>query len=341
MALTRRRLAHMLITIGVTIGLFLIMLAGWFVLYAPRPVAPRLATTVTPLSITVGDISRHYITVVPDNLKPNAPLWVVLHGASSNAEQMRFITGYQLEELAAREGFVVVYADGYKQSWHDGRTATKYPARTENVDDVRFLNQLIATIADKHGIDAGRVYGFGYSNGAHMLYKMMARSPQTFAAIVAAAANMSEPGSTDNPELATPTPIMLVAGTKDPLNPYAGGRSGSRGNPLGQVRSASGTAEAFARVNGVGGPASDAHVNSVDGAPKRTLVAGNEGRRRSVVLKEYGAGSAHPVRLYTVKGGGHVVPSTGYRAPRIMGRSSKNFDAPVEAWEFTEGLKRD
>lgn len=328
----------MLIAVGVFTGLALIALVGWFVIYAPKPPEPTLDTTVSRLSIKIGDRSRDYIAVVPAGLKPGAPLWVVLHGASSSAEHMRFITGYQFEELAAREGFVVVYPDGYKQSWHDCRTATKYPARADGIDDVRYLEILTSALTKKHGLDAARIYGFGYSNGAHMLFKMAAQSPRTFAAIVANAANLSEPESSDCISFTLATPVMLVEGTKDPLNPYGGGSAGNRRNSLGQVKSALGSALAFARVNGVAGPASDPGVNSVEGAPVRTLVAGNEGKRGSVVLKEFGAGSATPVRLYTVKGGGHVVPNTGYRAPRIMGRSSHNFDAPIAAWEFTEGL---
>lgn len=329
----------MLIAAGVLSGIALIALVGWLVLYAPRPPEPEVDTAVSRLSIKVGDISRDYIAVVPTNLKPGAPLWVVLHGSSSSAEDMRFMTGYQFEQLAAREGFVVVYPDGYQRSWHDCRTATKYPARTEGIDDVAFLETLTAALVDKHGLDASRCYGFGYSNGAHMLFKMAAQSPRTFAAIVASAANLSEPQSSDCISLSIPIPMMLVAGTKDPLNPYAGGMAGNRRYSLGEVKSAINSAMAFARVNGVAGPASDAGINSVEGAPVRTLIAGIEGKRGSVVLKEFGGASAAPVRLYTVQGGGHVTPSTGYRAPRIMGRSSTNFDAPTAAWEFTEALR--
>jgi polyhydroxybutyrate depolymerase len=326
----------MLISIGVSIGLVLIMLAGLYFFWAPRPKAPVLPTTVSRHSLTVGDKNRDYIAVVPDALEAGAPLWIVLHGSSSSAEHMRFMTGYQFERIAAREGFVVVYADAYKQSWHDGRTATRYPARTEGIDDVRFLTELSAAMVAKYNLDPQRVFAFGYSNGGHMLYKVAATSPDSFAGIVVAAANLSEPDSSDLPPFPKPIPTMLVAGTKDPLNPYAGGKSGNRGNSLGQVKSALATAEFFARLNGVGGPASDANVNSVDGEPERSLVAGSEGRRKSVVLREYGAGSAFPVRLYSVNGGGHVVPATGYRAPRIMGRSPKNFDAPAAAWDFAQ-----
>jgi len=330
----------MLIVFGVLIGLLVIGLAGWFIVYAPRSSAPKLATTVSTRSIKVGSISRDFIVVVPDEVKPGAPLWVVLHGASSRAEHMRFITGYQFEELAAREGFVVVYPDGYKQTWNDCRTEAKYAARTEGIDDVAFLNKLIKQLVGQYELDSSRVHGFGYSNGAHMLYKMLAQSPHTFATIVANAANLPEPESSDCVGFSVPTPVMLVAGTKDPLNPYVGGSAGNRTNRLGEVRSAYASAEVFARANDVAGAKSNANINSVDGAPSRTLVAGNDGKRHSVVLQEFGAGSSTPVRLYTLKGGGHVVPNSGYRAPRIMGHSSHNFDAPIAAGEFAELLAR-
>lgn len=326
----------MLVFVGVVVGLSLMYLVGWFVFYAPRPPAPDMAASATPVSIKVGDINRDYIVVVPDNVRPDAPLWMVLHGASSSAAHMRFMTGYQFEQLAAREGFVVVYPDAYKGSWHDGRIATKYASRAEGIDDVRFLETLADAVITKHGLDPKRVYGFGYSNGGHMLFKMAAQSPRTFAAIVVTAASLSTPESTDCISFSIPLPVMLVEGTKDALNPYSGGAAGTRFNRLGTVRSALDTALAFARLNGVAGATSAPGVNSVDGDPVRTLVAGNEGKRGSVVLKEFGEGSPAPVRLYTVKGGGHVVPTTRYRAPRIMGRSSTTFDSPIAAWEFTE-----
>jgi polyhydroxybutyrate depolymerase len=330
----------MLIVMGIVAGLGIVVLVGWFVFYAPKPPEPTLDTSVSRLSLKVGDITRDYIAVIPDSLKPGAPLWVVLHGASSNAEQMRFITGYQFEELAAREGFLVVYPDGYEQSWHDCRTATRYPARKEGIDDVRFLETLAASVTERYDLDTSRVYGFGYSNGGHMLFKMAAQSPHTFAAIVVTAANLSEPDSSDCISFSIPTPVMLVEGTNDPLNPYQGGVAGKRRNALGQVKSAINSAETFARLNGVSGPASGTGINNVVGTPVRTLLAGVEGKRGSVVLKEFGGGSATPVRLYTTKGGGHVVPNTGYRAPRIMGRSSDVFDAPVEAYKFVEAVEQ-
>ena len=40
--------------------------------------------------------------------------------------------------------------------------------------------------------------------------------------------------------------------------------------------------------------------------------------------------------LYTVRGGGHVVPQRAYRFPRLLGRTTSALDAPREAIRFFE-----
>jgi len=40
--------------------------------------------------------------------------------------------------------------------------------------------------------------------------------------------------------------------------------------------------------------------------------------------------------LYTVRGGGHVVPQQAYRFPRVLGKTSSALNAPREAIRFFE-----
>ena len=40
--------------------------------------------------------------------------------------------------------------------------------------------------------------------------------------------------------------------------------------------------------------------------------------------------------LYTVRGGGHVVPQQAYRFPRLLGKTSSALNAPREAIRFFE-----
>jgi polyhydroxybutyrate depolymerase len=45
-------------------------------------------------------------------------------------------------------------------------------------------------------------------------------------------------------------------------------------------------------------------------------------------------GDSHVVELFTVNGGGHVVPQPKASFPRLMGVVTKDLDAPIKALEF-------
>jgi len=45
-----------------------------------------------------------------------------------------------------------------------------------------------------------------------------------------------------------------------------------------------------------------------------------------------------PVVLYTVHGGGHVVPQPYYSYPRIVGVMTEDLDAPAVIWDFFSKL---
>jgi len=44
------------------------------------------------------------------------------------------------------------------------------------------------------------------------------------------------------------------------------------------------------------------------------------------------------VILYTVLGGGHVVPNRYYRYPQNVGRMTDDLDAPAVIWDFFSKL---
>jgi polyhydroxybutyrate depolymerase len=314
--------------IAALVGVLVLVLGGlaWWFLWTPTPQQPHLAATVTTRTITVDGRERRYVEVVPDGLPSDAPLWVVLHGSNNTIPQIRRFTGYRMDELAVQKGFVVVYAEGYEKTWHDCRTATPYAARRDGVDDVHFLRELVSTVTAQHHLDTARVYGFGYSNGSHMLYRMAAESPRTFAGIAVNAANLPADSNTECGPITSPVPVMMVEGTGDPINPYDGGQAGAFGQHLGEVRSAQDSARILSGVDGD------------SGVPTTELVGGKAGAKGSVTLTEYGAGTPTPVRLYSVKGGGHTVPNPVARMPRIMGGSTTHLDSPETAVDFFAGL---
>jgi polyhydroxybutyrate depolymerase len=57
----------------------------------------------------------------------------------------------------------------------------------------------------------------------------------------------------------------------------------------------------------------------------------------SVDSLTWSSGDHKPIAvLYTVHGGGHVVPQPAFRYPRMLGRTAGDLDAPSSALQFFE-----
>src|SRR5579871_3216530 len=66
---------------------------------------------------SVGGRERTFIEYVPKSMKPGAPLLFVLHPSGGDAEGMRQYSNYEFDELADKYGFLVVYPDGFDNTW--------------------------------------------------------------------------------------------------------------------------------------------------------------------------------------------------------------------------------
>jgi polyhydroxybutyrate depolymerase len=180
---------------------------------AATPPAPPETRTVT---VRTADGDRGAIVHRAASAAPGAPLVVVLHGARGSAADMRAKLGW--DALADREGFVVAYPDGLDRTWNAGRCCGS--ARDRRVDDVAFLDELVATLRQDDGV--GTVYAVGFSNGAMMSYAWACARPGALAGIgpVAGALTVDCPA---------PAPLTVVAvhGSRDERVPIGGGRGPS------------------------------------------------------------------------------------------------------------------
>jgi len=148
--------------------------------------------------------------------RADAPLVVVLHGARGTGADMRANLGW--DALADREGLVIAYPDGLGRTWNAGACCGS--ARDRRVDDVGFLDALVAALRRDDGV--GDVYAVGFSNGAMMSYAWACTRPGALAGIgpVAGALTVDCPA---------PAPLTVVAvhGTRDDRVPVDGGRGPS------------------------------------------------------------------------------------------------------------------
>jgi polyhydroxybutyrate depolymerase len=313
------------LTVGGLILLVLVVIGAgaWlYFVHSPRPTEPKLSSTIRRETIKVGDRDRTFLAYVPAKLPLGSPLVIVLHGAGMNGARMRRATGYEFDRLADEHQYVVLYPDGYRRTWNDCRKESTYPAKVENIDDVGFIDALIARYQKENGIDLRRVYLFGYSNGGHMAFRMALEHPDDIAAIAAVSASLPAPNDSSCPSSGRTARAMVIDGTDDPINPFAGGEVTMLGFSS-QVLSARQTAETFAARNGVTAAPQTTRLRPATAADP-TWVERSIWSHDGAVVAE----------LDALHGGGHTIPQPVFRFPRALGRTSSAFDASEAALDF-------
>jgi polyhydroxybutyrate depolymerase len=152
-----------------------------------------------------GEETRRYILHVPASYRTGKPVALVLgfHGNGGRAEQFEAYSGFS--PLAEREGFIVVYLQGFGEEhptwdvWEGSR-------------DVQFARDLIDKIKAICSIDPARIYATGHSLGGGMTNRLACDLSERIAAIGPVS------GAYVNPEPCSPSqPVAVVAvhGTAD------------------------------------------------------------------------------------------------------------------------------
>lgn len=311
-------LGAILLVIVALVGLF-----GYF-WYTPEPPPPHTSAQAQKGSIEVDGMARTYLSYVPADLPENAPLLIVFHGSLQDSAAMRLSTGYEFETLADAHHFAVVYPDGYKGNWDDCRLHADYPARAEHIDDEGLVRALIAHFQEANRIDPKRVFVMGYSNGGHMAMRLAVETPDLIAGAALVSASLPTEDNNDCTRSGQPVPVLVMAGTDDPINPFGGGVVSLFGfQPRGTVISPTATAQYFAGLAGY-----------TDAPQPTTLPHQPDSGDTAVQVIDYRAEGKPEVIEYIISGGGHVVPQPVVQAQRILGKMTHDVDAPAVIWDF-------
>jgi polyhydroxybutyrate depolymerase len=242
-------------------------------------------------------------------------LVLAFHGRLGTGKGMAHLTG--LDTTSDRHGFIVVYPDGVDRSWNDGLST---PAQQAGVDDVAFVQALIAQLQSRYAIDPRRIYATGLSNGAMFTELLGCRLAGTLAAIAPVAGTLPVPVA-GGCAPARPLPVLLIHGTSDPYVPY---RGGSLVSGVGSVLSAPQTFARWSVLDGCGGP-------PLTRALPRRVQDGTS--VVTTVQRACPPGSA--VELETIIGGGHTWPGGWQYLPKLLiGRTSTQIDASETIWSF-------
>jgi polyhydroxybutyrate depolymerase len=273
-------------------------------------------------SVTVDGISRNYLVFAPKRFDKPLPMVLALHGGGSNARQMERYTRFN--DLAAKEGCLVVYPEAVDGNWNDGRGIEGVRAQQENIDDVKFVRLIVDRISKEYKIDRSRVFCTGISNGAFMSHRLATEASDLIAAIAPVAGGMA-PAMATKFQPAHPVSILIIQGDADPLVPIRGGTVGfRRGRKRGHVIPTEETISLYVRRNG----------NQVE--PTVTTLDRDEKDGTSVEIRKYPDGPGGvKTQAYLVKNGGHTWAGRPLYLPEMLtGKASQEFSATEVIWEF-------
>lgn len=169
-----------------------------------------------------GGRGRAFHLHVPKAGQGPRPLLILLHGvmASSTMQELYM----EFAPLADREGFLYAYPDGSRNEagglfWHASDACCNLTGMP--IDDVAFLDELIAKVEARDAVDPARIYVVGHSNGGFMAHRMACRSKR-----VAAIAALSGAGELNAEKcgLGPPVSVLHIHGVNDEIVPYNGTR---------------------------------------------------------------------------------------------------------------------
>ncbi len=297
-------------------------------LSGPAPLPEHSSCTGRPLgagnhdrTLTHQERTRNYRLHVPPGYDPTRPTPVVFafHGFGSNEKSMGTLT--HLSEESDAQGFLVVYVRGLTAAelgrdpepgfgasgaWNSGVCCGA--ARDVGVDDVGFVDSLLAELDTQVCLDTKRVYATGFSNGGFFSYRLACERSEQFAAI----APVSGVESATPCSPSRPVPIMHFHGSEDRTIEVQGGTASFLSGPYPAM------SDVVARW---------VSRDACTGEPRTTYQKGDS---TCVTWESCAQGAA--VTRCDIQGGGHTWPG----GPDIpgLGYTTKDLDATREMWRF-------
>jgi polyhydroxybutyrate depolymerase len=175
----------------------------------------------------VDGLDRRYLLNLPPNYYESSSadfsVVIAMHGGGGDANQ--FESTSKLTEKANAAKFIVVYPEGVQsdgllklRTWNAGGCCDY--ARDHNINDVKFISELIDKLVANYKINPKKVYATGHSNGGMLSYRLACELSNKVAAIAPNGCTMvvKQPC---NPSRAVP--VLHMHSILDENVPYQGG----------------------------------------------------------------------------------------------------------------------
>lgn len=136
--------------------------------------------------VKVGDERRQFIVYQPPSIDDSTPVPLLFnfHGyGMTSGEQMMYS---KTNELAEKNGFIVVYPQGIDNDWNVGFDQD-YDNGSKDVD---FVEVLIEKLAKHYPVDTNQVFAIGLSRGGFFVQRLAAELSNKIHGIVSVGAPM-------------------------------------------------------------------------------------------------------------------------------------------------------
>lgn len=284
---------------------------------------PMLTGKLTSTTIQSNNLARNFQWYVPKNIQSKSIVFV-LHGSTGTGEGVREQTAYEFDQLADQEGFVVVYPTGYFNHWNDCRGSADYEANIKNIDDIIFLKEIETYLSENLNLTFDNRFATGHSNGGHFCFKLALEAPDWIDGVAAISANLPIAENLDCQKKGKFIPLLLINGTKDMVNPYDGGLVSILGNDSrGTVMSSDATMDYFTNLG-----------DCIKNQTAKKLANTNPSDNSTIEQITWVCDNQPKAVLYKIIGGGHTIPHTKSKMPKILGTTNQDINSAAEIWAF-------
>ena len=253
-----------------------------------------------------GVLKRNYRLYIPSGYQKGkpAPLIVALHGGLGTGKIMEEQAG--ISDDADRAGMLVAYPDGIGRGWNAGSCCGD--PMEKQVNDVLFMRNLIEDVKSKYSVDARRIYGTGFSNGAMLLHRVACEAPDLFTAIAPVSGGIMLPEC----KAKTAPAVLLVQGRADERIFWDGGTfSGTYRPSIKEIV---------------------ASLRTRNQCSAQEVVTRKQGVVTCMTLKGCAAGKE--VSWCGLDGVGHQWAGGKTIMPRILGKNTDQYDTSAEVVKF-------
>lgn len=268
----------------------------------------NLTWTQKEFTMNHEGLEREYILYKPKNFSENGPLVMMLHGYSSNNNNL--LSYSKMNAIADQNGFMICYPQG-AITYLTNQSHWNANLQMSDVNDIDFLSDLVIEIQKQYKVSKENVFVAGMSNGGFMSYTLGCERSDIFKAVASVTGTMSG-YDWENCSPEYKIPVMQISGTIDRTVPWDGTMNTAFG--WGGAPHILEVMEFWSDLNAC---TKDELINfpDIDKSDNSTVS----------LTKKKGGSYNNEVWFYKIEGGGHDWPGAW---------GNKDIDASEEIWKF-------